>query len=86
VDQNHQPIPGRLAANEGREAWSFAKKLANHIGAMKLFLCHYNLTNARVATLRYMRTCLMSVAPPQCPETKVDHLENLWMYKKLLAA
>jgi hypothetical protein len=23
-----------------------AKKLANHIGAMKLFICHYNLTRA----------------------------------------
>jgi len=27
-----------------REALSFSKKLANHIGAMKLFICHYNLT------------------------------------------
>jgi hypothetical protein len=23
---------------------SFSKKLANHIGAIKLFICHYNLT------------------------------------------
>ncbi len=29
-----------------REALSFSKKLANHIGAIKLFLCHYNLTRA----------------------------------------
>jgi insertion element IS1 protein InsB len=29
-----------------REAWSFSKKLANHIGAIKLFICHYNLTRA----------------------------------------
>jgi insertion element IS1 protein InsB len=29
-----------------REAWSFAKKLANHIGAMKLFICHDNLPRA----------------------------------------
>jgi insertion element IS1 protein InsB len=29
-----------------REALSFSKKLANHIGAMKLFICHYNLTRA----------------------------------------
>ena len=29
-----------------REAWSFSKKLANHIGATKLFICHYNLTRA----------------------------------------
>jgi hypothetical protein len=29
-----------------REALSFAKKLAKHIGAIKLFICHYNLTRA----------------------------------------
>ena len=29
-----------------RDALSFSKKLANHIGAMKLFICHYNLTRA----------------------------------------
>ena len=28
-----------------REALSFSKKLANHIGAIKLFICHYNLTS-----------------------------------------
>jgi insertion element IS1 protein InsB len=29
-----------------REALSFSKKLTNHIGAIKLFICHYNLTRA----------------------------------------
>ena len=29
-----------------REALSFCKKLANHSGAIKLFICHYNLTRA----------------------------------------
>jgi IS1 family transposase len=29
-----------------REALSFPKKLTNHIGAIKLFICHYNLTKA----------------------------------------
>src|SRR5262244_996676 len=29
-----------------RAALSFSKKLANHIGAIKLFICHYNLTKA----------------------------------------
>jgi insertion element IS1 protein InsB len=29
-----------------REALSFSKKLANHSGAIKLFICHYNLTRA----------------------------------------
>jgi insertion element IS1 protein InsB len=32
-----------------RETLSFSKKLANHIGAMRYFICHYNLT--RVAAL-----------------------------------
>ena len=31
-----------------RDALSFSKKLANHIGAIKLFLCHYNLARAAV--------------------------------------
>jgi hypothetical protein len=26
-----------------RSALSFSKKLANHIGAIKYFICHYNL-------------------------------------------
>jgi insertion element IS1 protein InsB len=29
-----------------RDALSFSKQRANHIGAIKLFLCHYNLTRA----------------------------------------
>ena len=29
-----------------RESLSFSKKLANHIGAIKFFICHYNLENA----------------------------------------
>jgi insertion element IS1 protein InsB len=29
-----------------REALSFSKKLANHIGAIKMFICHDNLTRA----------------------------------------
>ena len=29
-----------------RAALSFSKKLANHIGAIQLFICHYNLTRA----------------------------------------
>jgi insertion element IS1 protein InsB len=29
-----------------RKALSFSKKLANHIGAIKRFICHYNLTKA----------------------------------------
>ena len=29
-----------------RETLSFSKKLANHIGAIKFFICHYNLVKA----------------------------------------
>jgi insertion element IS1 protein InsB len=29
-----------------RDALSCSKKLAHHIGASKLFICHYNLTKA----------------------------------------
>ena len=29
-----------------REALSFSKKLVNHMGAIKMFICHYNLTRA----------------------------------------
>ena len=29
-----------------RETLSFSKKQANHIGAIKYFICHYNLTKA----------------------------------------
>jgi insertion element IS1 protein InsB len=32
-----------------RDTLAFSKKLANHISAIKFFLCHYNL--ARVASL-----------------------------------
>jgi insertion element IS1 protein InsB len=28
-----------------RDTLSFSKKLANHIGAIKFFICHYNLAN-----------------------------------------
>jgi insertion element IS1 protein InsB len=30
-----------------RSALSFSKKLANHMGAIQYFICHYNLTRAR---------------------------------------
>jgi IS1 family transposase len=29
-----------------RDTLSFSKKLANHIGAIKYFICYYNLTKA----------------------------------------
>ena len=29
-----------------RDKMAFSKKLANHVGAIKYFICHYNLTKA----------------------------------------
>jgi insertion element IS1 protein InsB len=29
-----------------RGTLSFSKKLANHVGAIKFFICHYNLAKA----------------------------------------
>jgi IS1 family transposase/transposase-like protein len=34
-----------------RETLSFSKKLANHIGAIKYFICHYNLMRVAAAAL-----------------------------------
>ena len=34
-----------------RETLSFSKKLARHIGAIKYFICHYNLTRTTAAAL-----------------------------------
>jgi insertion element IS1 protein InsB len=31
-----------------RETLSFSKKLVNHIGDIKMFICHYNLLKAAV--------------------------------------
>jgi IS1 family transposase len=36
-----------------REALSFSKKLANHIGAIKLFICHYNLRRVAAASRQH---------------------------------
>jgi insertion element IS1 protein InsB len=35
-----------------RETLSFSKKLAHHIGAIKYFICHYNLTRVAAALPR----------------------------------
>jgi insertion element IS1 protein InsB len=37
-----------------REALSCSKKLANHIGAIKLCICHDNLTRAAAQSEHYM--------------------------------
>src|SRR5262249_143893 len=37
-----------------REAWSFSTKLAPHIEAIKLCICHYNLTRAVAYSEHYM--------------------------------
>jgi len=37
-----------------RSALSFSKKLDDHIGAIKYFICHYNLTRATVWFQHYL--------------------------------
>ena len=37
---------GQRISRLARESLSFSKKLANHIGAIKFFICHYNLTKS----------------------------------------
>jgi insertion element IS1 protein InsB len=38
--------PRQRVSRLGRDALSFSKKLANHIGTIKLFIGYYNLTKA----------------------------------------
>ena len=45
VDRLNNTLRQRVS-RLGRETLSFSKKLANHIGAIKYFICHYNLTKA----------------------------------------
>jgi hypothetical protein len=37
-----------------RSALSLSKKLGNHVGAIKLFICHDNLTRAMVSGEPYL--------------------------------
>jgi insertion element IS1 protein InsB len=43
IERFNNTLPQRVS-RLGRETLSFSKKLANHIGAIKYFICHYNLT------------------------------------------
>jgi len=45
------------------EALSFSKKLANHSGAIKLFMGHYNRTRAAALGEHYMECTTLAVAP-----------------------
>ena len=38
-----------------RETVSFSKKLANHIGAIRYCICHYNLTRAAALPVQHYR-------------------------------
>jgi len=49
-----------------RETLSFSKKLAHHIGAIKYFICHYNLTRV-TAALPCSTTQPRLLAPPPRP-------------------
>jgi insertion element IS1 protein InsB len=41
VERFNGPLRQRVS-RLGRSTWSFSKNLANHIGAIKYFICHYN--------------------------------------------
>src|SRR5215831_2952317 len=58
----------RFLARLVRDALSFSKKLANHIGAMKLFLCHDSLTSAAASR------ALHGVHCPRVRHDISDHL------------
>jgi insertion element IS1 protein InsB len=45
VERFNNPLGQRLS-RLGRDTLSFSKKLANHIGAIKFFICHDNLAKA----------------------------------------
>ena len=45
LERFNNPLRQRVARLV-RETLSFSKKLAHHIGAIKYFICHYNLTRA----------------------------------------
>jgi insertion element IS1 protein InsB len=38
-----------------RDTLAFSKKLANHVGAIKYFICHYNLTKAAALPVEHYR-------------------------------
>jgi IS1 family transposase len=44
-----------------RSALSFSNKLDTHLGAIKIFICHYNLTRATVQRQPYM-----NITTPVC--------------------
>jgi hypothetical protein len=50
VGQKYHPNQGgqqrQRVSRLVRDTLSFSKKLAHHIGAIKYFICHYNLTRA----------------------------------------
>jgi insertion element IS1 protein InsB len=45
IERFHNTLRQRLARLV-RKTLSFSKKLANHMGAIRYFICHYNLTRA----------------------------------------
>ena len=50
IDRFNNPLRQRVARLV-RETLSFSTKLAHHIGAIKYFICYYNLTRAAVPAL-----------------------------------
>jgi len=45
IERFNNPLRQRVS-RLARSALSFSKKLDNHIGAIRYFICHYNLTRA----------------------------------------
>jgi insertion element IS1 protein InsB len=45
IERFNNPLRQRVSRH-GRERFSFSKKLANHLGVIKSFICHDNLTRA----------------------------------------
>jgi IS1 family transposase len=55
------------------EALSFSKKRAHHVGAIKLFICSYNLTRAAAQSEHYLAITTENRASPMASLRAQDH-------------
>jgi insertion element IS1 protein InsB len=64
-----------------RGALSFSKKLAHHIGATNMFICHYNLAKAAASSEPYMdiTTVLRPCETAATPACAVDYIAGRWL-------
>jgi hypothetical protein len=56
-----------------RSALSFSKKLDNHIGAIKYFICHYNLTKATASGQHYIDITVTTSIRSACGSRRPCH-------------